>query len=204
MSSTNEHSADESGYITSRFRRDRTPSEEYDPSEHSYHSDDDITESSARSLTPVPPHPMPAPPAAARGLGFRALARKRVPIPVRVSFSAPTGEVGESSRARLRSVTPPSVTETSAGRSPGMTAPESRWVLGIAQDLQLCKLSMEQFHHLTEGAMAVLNSQSEVIDRSLEMAIATRRAIRRLYTYMAVLVGVLALVVGLLIGSLMR
>jgi hypothetical protein len=63
---------------------------------------------------------------------------------------------------------------------------------------------MEQFHHLTEGAMAVLNSQSEVIDRSLEMAIATRRAIRRLYTYMAVLVGVLALVVGLLIGSLMR
>ena len=77
-----EHSSNESDYVTSRFRRHHSTSEEYDPLEDS----DRVTDqTSVRSPTPVPaPSPLPT-----RRLRVQATARKSVPLPVRETFTLP-------------------------------------------------------------------------------------------------------------------
>ena len=89
-------------------------------------------------------------------------------------------------------------------RSLGMTTLENLWVLGIVQDLKMCELRLDHHQHFADGVIMTLGTQGDVMDRSLEMINTAKGAIRRLYTYLAVLAGVLVMVMGLLVWSLMR
>ena len=48
-----------------------------------------------------------------------------------------------------------------------------------------------------DGLTTILDSHNEFIDRTLDVIIATRRAVRRLYTYLALVMGVLVVVLGI-------
>ena len=123
--SPSEYSADESGYITSRLRRNHSTSEEYDPSEDSNAT---TNETPVQSSTPVSSLP---------ALRVQVTTRKSVPLPVRVTFPVPPRDGGDPSRSRTRGVTPPPVTGVPVERPSGMT--RFREQMGLKHGLAIQK-----------------------------------------------------------------
>ena len=63
----------------------------------------------------------------------------------------------------------------------GIIPAESRWVLGMAIDVQSHEHRLDQYHHFIDGLKAILDSHNEFMDRTLDAIIATRRAVSQLY-----------------------
>jgi len=85
-----------------------------------------------------------------------------------------------------------------------MTPAESRWFLGMALDVQSHEHRLDQYHNFIDGLKTILDSHNEFMDRTLDVIIATRRAVRRLYTYLALAMGVLVVMLGLLVWRVMH
>lgn len=191
-STPTEHSADESGYVTSRPRRDPPIVEEEDPSEASDEANSGTPIRSPVSVIPPPVIPSPAP----RGPRVRVTARKSVPLPRRVTFATPSRTEGETSGQRAPSETPPIVTGLPASLTQGMTPAEGTWVRGMEHELYTLRSRMDQHHYVMGNLTEILDAHNRHILRVTEAANAARRIIRRLYE--CLLFGVIMImVVGL-------
>ncbi|KAJ9539536.1 hypothetical protein OSB04_032269 [Centaurea solstitialis] len=195
-SAPNEYSADESGYITSRPRRDPPSIEEEDPSED---SDAATSETPVRSPAPVPPPPVPRaapeiPPPAPRGLRIRTTARKSVPLPMRVTLTDPPRTEGETSRLGARSETTQVVTGVPMGHPPGMTAEQARLVRDMARGLDSQRSTLDHHRYILGSVTEILDAHNQHLTRAMQTAIAARRAVRMLSQYLLVAVIMMVLI----------
>ncbi|KAJ9546686.1 hypothetical protein OSB04_019229 [Centaurea solstitialis] len=201
-SAPNEYSADESGYITSRPRRDPPSIEEEDPSED---SDAATSETPVRSPAPVPPPPAPRsapeiPPPVPRGLRIRTTARKSVPLPMRVTLTDSPRTEGETSRLGARSETTQVVTGVPMGHPPGMTAEQARLVRDMARGLDSQRSTLDHHRYILGSVTEILDAHNQHLTRAMQTAIAARRAVRMLSQYLLVVVIMMVLLGSFYLG----
>jgi len=205
MSSSRDYSANGFGDDTRSDRRDRSVSEDTDPSEHSFDTADSSTRSAtsrSRSATPIPEPP----PRSVFGTRVRVTARKSVPIPIRRTFTIPPRDEAEPSRIRDRSVTPPlppPEDRAPVARPAGMTPLENYWVTGMAREVEAHQMRLNAHDQQIDGLMGIMETNDEVLNKTRDVIVDLRRSIRRLYSYLAMMVVAFLVVLGLMVWWMM-
>ena len=199
--SASDYSPDESGYITSRVRRNSPNPEEYDPYEH---GDEDTANSPARSLTPIP---LLAGEGTSRGPRTIRTARKSVLPLRRVTFTVPATPTGESSQSRSQSQTvassPPAV-GIPAPRPQGMTAEELEWTTRVANEVMSHRQSLNHFRNSFEGMVEIQHRQDDVTYRVMDIALDAGEAARRTRVWQLWMLGAWVILFVMVLISLMR
>jgi hypothetical protein len=201
-----DQSPDESGYLTHIPRADAVGDDEYDPSES-----ENAGTSPERSVTPSP---VPSPRSPNRGR-VRMTARMSVRSPIREVFTIPSRDEAGPSRPRGRRVSPPPVTDIPRPPPTGMTSLESRWVLGLARDLERVQLvvsyhkgaidalqeTMSSANGILSGLVSIIGENDQLLGRLVGDLADSRRRIERLkYCLMAMVTFLVVLVAWLAMG----
>ena len=202
MSSWHGFSANWFGGGTSQSRRDRSVSEDTDPSEHSYHSDD-IADSPTRSVTSRSRSATPIlepPPRSGYGTGVRVTAHKCVPLPVRRTFTIPHRDEAGPSLIRDRSVTPPPP-ENWASVIPrtGMTPSEYYMFSGVMGEVQAHRMLVNHHEHSIDSFMNMMAAKSESMGKIVELLVRTRASVRQLYSLVFLLMAMMMIILGWMI-----
>ena len=203
MSSSHGYSANGFGDGTSQSRRGWSVSEDTDPSEHSYHSDD-IADSSTRSVTSRSRSatPIPEPPSrSGYWTGVRVTARKSVPLPIRRTFTIPHRDEAGASRIRDRSVTPPPPPEDRAPVVPrtGMTPSEHYMFSGVMSEVQAHRMLVNHHEHSIDSLMNMMAANSESMDKIVELLVRARASVHRLYSLVFLLMAMMMIILGWMI-----
>ena len=101
-------------------------------------------------------------------------------------------------------MTPPPVTGVPVGRPVGMTTLENVWVSGLSRDMETYRARLDLHHQSIDILMAILNTNSGIMDRAMDVITVTRGVVRRLYIYLALMLGVLVMMIGLIVWWIMH
>ena len=87
--------------------------------------------------------------------------------------------------------------DRSLGRTPGRhDCFRELWVSGMSRDMEIYRTRLDLHDQSIDELMAILNTDSENLDRAMEVITTTRKKVRRLYTCLALMVGVLVMMIG--------
>ncbi|KVH82794.1 hypothetical protein Ccrd_025477 [Cynara cardunculus var. scolymus] len=138
------------------------------------------------------------------GTRVRVTARKSVPIPIRRTFSIPHRDEAGPSRTRDRSVTPPPPPPPPEDRAPvarptGMTPTKSYMFSGMTHDVLTHRMKLESHDHLIEGFTNMMATHHETMNKTIELLVHTMVSVRRLYSYVFLLMMIMMVILGWMI-----